>query len=895
METVPQNGDDHNEFLHQFPPVEEGKSPEEMLDMLRTTTVQLPPEQFLAHFPDHFLQYFYDEDDDEAKQKEENKNKALSTARCDSKQMQRKQKEGCGVFFSPNPFDGARKIEKSLGIQAGYLDRDCAKEGDGTSPEDIAAQKMEVYCALEAFKLQPHAIVDTKNGLDPIWKFKRVTGDEAVVLFGEMEETLIRLFAADKGAKDITRVLRLPGSHHLKDPQHPYACALIRNALEREPYNLEEFVADLRVLDVFREEEAPARAEEKEKLWESGAQGTGKGGRNATAASIAGKILSKLPSKLWDAVGWGGLKEWNARNKPPMPESELRLVFESIAKRQASQVTETKGGGGNCYIPQPVKILNLVTDGNCLLFHDQFKEPHAQFLVGDHREIWKTRSKQFRRWLAKLLWDTEHEGANSESLATVINVLDAKALYNGEQITLHNRIAWHEGAILYDLGDKPCRAVKITPEGWKIIEDAPILFRRYSHQEEQVLPVRGDSLKTLMPFVNLADTEEHILLLAYLVSCFLPDIPHPIPNLHGPQGSAKTTLARILRRIIDPSKVEVLSFPSNRREFVQQLAHHYYAFFDNISDISDEVSDLLCRAVTGEGFSKRELYTDDEDVIYAFRRCIGLNGINPAAKKPDLLDRSILLRLERISEENRMEEKEVLASFDAARPAILGAIFDALSMAMRLRPSVILQRLPRMADFARWGCAIARALGYTQEEFLRIYYANIVEQHQEAIAENSVAAAMREFMETRPEREWEGTMSELLKLLAEAAANEKIDTGAREWPKAANVLSRRLNEAKTNLAEIGITIERDKGEHGRRRVLIRRVEKSIADIAAPPTEANGSHELAEDAMAMVQESPSMVSSPYSSQTKEEKTEGGGSDGISEGMSSLKNMGFFSQK
>lgn len=862
----------------------------EQLQALRQATVQLAPEQFLSHFPDCFIQYIYDEDNDEEKQKPENKNKALSTPHFDPLKMRQKQREGCGGFFSPNPFADARKIEKSLGVQAGYLDGDCAKEGDGTSVEVIAERKMEMYRALTAFRLRPHSIIDTKNGLHPIWKFKRMTGAEATTLFDEMEETLIHLFGADKGAKDITRVLRLPGSDHLKDPQHPYACTLILNELEREPYDLEEFVVALRVLDVFRVEEAPVQAEAKEKLWESGADGANKGSRNATAASITGKILGKLPQKLWETVGWGGLKEWNARNKPPIPKSELRSVFESIAKCESNRQIAADESGRNGRIPQPVKILKLVTNQNCLLFHDQFKEPHARFLIGDHWEIWKTRSKQFKRWLSKLLWETAGEGANSESLATALNVLDAKALYSGETITLHNRIAWHDGAILYDLGDKQCRMVRIMPEGWEIIENAPILFRRYSHQEEQIVPVKGDSLATLLPFVNLADKSEGILLLVYLVSCFLPDIPHPIPNLHGPQGSAKTTLARMLRRIIDPSKVEVLSFPSNRREFVQQLAHHYYAFFDNISDISDGVSDLLCRAVTGEGFSKRELYTDDEDIIYAFRRCIGLNGINPAAKNPDLLDRSILLKLERIPEESRMEEKEVLASFDAARPAILGAIFDALSLAMKLRMSVTLSRLPRMADFTRWGCAIAQALGYTQDEFLRVYYANIAEQHQEAIAENPVASAMREFIEKQASGEWEGTMSELLELLSKTAAEEKIDTAAREWPKAANILSRRLNEAKTNLMEIGITIRSEKAGHGRRRVLIQRVEENTADTAASPEGENGSQSIVDDVAEIFGSSPPVPPSDILP-AEEEKTESGGSGDASEGINSLKNMGF----
>ena len=49
---------------------------------------------------------------------------------------------------------------------------------------------------------------------------------------------------------------------------------------------------------------------------------------------------------------------------------------------------------------------------------------------------------------------------------------------------------------------------------------------------------------------------------------------------------------------------------------VQALSHSYVTFFDNVSERKDFTSDKLCRAVTGSGFVKRGLYTDDEDRRY---------------------------------------------------------------------------------------------------------------------------------------------------------------------------------------------------------------------------------------------------------------------------------------
>ena len=70
--------------------------------------------------------------------------------------------------------------------------------------------------------------------------------------------------------------------------------------------------------------------------WREGLQGVPEGMRNETAASLAGKLLSQLPPESWE-IAWEALKAWNAKNQPPLPESELRTVFESITKRELAK------------------------------------------------------------------------------------------------------------------------------------------------------------------------------------------------------------------------------------------------------------------------------------------------------------------------------------------------------------------------------------------------------------------------------------------------------------------------------------------------------------------------------------------------------------------------------
>ncbi len=417
-------------------------------------------------------------------------------------------------------------------------------------------------------------------------------------------------------------------------------------------------------------------------------------------------------------------------------------------------------------------------------------------------------------WLLHKFWGEYEKSVSSEVIKTALGIIEAKARFEGKEYLLHNRVAVHGNEFYYDLTDASWRAVVIGPNGWHIDDSPPILFNRYTHQQAQVTPIPGGDLHDFLKFVNISDDGDKLLFMVTIVACFIPGISHTIPVIYGPQGSAKTTLARMTRRLTDPSATEILSFPSNKAELIQQLSHHWAPFYDNVTTMPEWLSDMLCRAVTGEGFSKRQNYSDDDDIIYSFQRCVGLNGINVVPQKADLLDRSILFKLETISPNMRKPEQQIWAAFEEKRPFILDAIFDTLSKAMAIQPSVKLAALPRMADFAVWGCAIAEALGYKQVDFLSAFSSNARVRNSEAINSNPVAMAVITFMDGRTE--WRGTASELLSELNFIADRHRIDRKQKFWPKAPHILTRRLNEAQPNLRAIGIqVVTGDRASSGR--------------------------------------------------------------------------------
>ena len=435
-------------------------------------------------------------------------------------------------------------------------------------------------------------------------------------------------------------------------------------------------------------------------------------------------------------------------------------------------------------------------------FTDQKGVAFAKFRVNDHFEVWPVRGKMFKSWLCGLYFKATGKGTNTDALRSALNTLESKALFEGLRHETFNRVAQYDDAIFYDLTNEKWQAVKITKDGWDVVDDPSVFFKRYGHQKPQVLPSENCDIKLLLPFLNFQSEDDKILFLVSLVSCFLPHIPHPIPVLYGPQGSAKSTLFKLMKAILDPSITPLLSMPKDFNELVQRLDHHWFCAFDNLTNLTDWQSDALSRAVTGEGHCKRQLYTDDEDVIFAYKRCIGLNGINCIATKPDLLDRSILFETTRIGREKRKEERKLWGDFYDVLPKILGGCFHAISKAMSIFYSVKLYELERMADFTRWGFAIAEALHIGGDKFLEVYCQNITRQHLEVIEANPVALALREFI--YKQKEWQGMPSELLAELKKEAEDLRLDTKDRAWPKQPNSLVRKLNTLKVNLQQTGI-------------------------------------------------------------------------------------------
>lgn len=561
------------------------------------------------------------------------------------------------------------------------------------------------------------------------------------------------------------------------------------------------------------------------------------GKRNGVAASIAGGLLLTTPPNEWESEAWPHLQKWNREHcKPePLTEKELRAVFESISsneqkKRDDPPAQEEKSS-------QKMELLRLVTSNpSTELFRDNYGIGHARVVVDNHKEIMACSSGRFKQWLSHSYMEQHGNIADPGALSAAIHTIESMAAFKGKEYKLHNRVAKVADTIWLDLADEGNRAVRITANGWEIVDEPPILFRRHAHQSAQVEPQRGGNIRDLFEFINVTEPALQLLLLVYLAECFIPDFPHALLYIHGQQGSAKSTLSRILRRLVDPSKTEVLHMSKDERELKLVLSRHHLAFFENVDGISNAISTVLCIGVTGGSSSERLYFTNGEDYILSFQLNIGINGINVSAVKADLLERSLLFELKPVEESRRRDESDIYEGFELARPKILGAILDIVSKALAIRPNVTLAAKPRMADFTLWGVAVAEALGYTKEQFLEAYGAKIKEQSEEALIESVEAAALLTFMQDKTE--WTGTARDLLTELdfvsVDSDHGQSKKMSARQLPKQPQVLMRRLNELKPNLRKVGIEVATQK-ENGIRTIVVTRMpENTVQSVQSDP-------------------------------------------------------------
>jgi hypothetical protein len=466
------------------------------------------------------------------------------------------------------------------------------------------------------------------------------------------------------------------------------------------------------------------------------------------------------------------------------------------------------------------------------LFHTVTGIAYADLAIGGHRETWPVRSSRFRGWLRRHYYDATGDAPSAAALNSALNLLEARAQFDSPERTVHVRVAEHDGHIYLDLADTSWRAVDIGPDGWQVVGEPPVHFRRPAGLLPLPIPQRGGALAQLASFLNLRDQDELILVSTWLLAALRSGGPYPLLVISGEQGSAKTFLAKLLRALVDPNAAPVRTLPREERDLFIAANNGHVLAFDNLSALPSWLSDTLCRLASGGSFAVRQLYTDQDEVLFDAARPIILNGIEDVVTRPDLADRGLFVGLRPIAEAQRRPEQELWREFELERPRLLGALLDAVSHGLRMRPQLRVDRLPRMADFALWAAACETAV-WPAGTFARAHAANRRAAVEDAIDADPVAACLRELMAERSS--WTGSAADLLRIGADRN-NDGIARAGTGWPKNPRALAGRLRRAQPFLRALGIEVAFSReGRAGSRVIRIRATpDTAVSTVSSVP-------------------------------------------------------------
>jgi hypothetical protein len=493
--------------------------------------------------------------------------------------------------------------------------------------------------------------------------------------------------------------------------------------------------------------------------------------------------------------------------KLDMPAEVLFPLIENPMTKLASEANASGGADANdeddWNKSQATLAVELAEDWE--LWHTASNDAYATIPVGGHKETWPVKSRTLKRYLNKIFFDATGKAMTSEAITGAGHLLEAKAIFNGDEHPVFVRVAGDDGNIYVDLCNDKWQVVEIKRDGWQVLDESPVRFRRSNGMRGLPTPLQGGSVDMLRPFVNV-DEQNWVLIVAWLVGAFCPRGPYPILALFAEHGAGKSTGAGILRDLIDPNVSPLRSEPKDLRDMMIMANNLWCVAFDNLSYVPPWLSDSLCRLSTGGGFGTRELYENLDEITFDFQRPVMLNSIEEIATRSDLLDRCLITKLPAIDEKCRRPAAELLAEFQEIRPLVFGALLDAVSVAHRRLPTIKVTNLPRMADFAVWVTAAEPALGWVDGRFMEAYKKNRDNANEIALEALPVTAPLLDFLDYF--RFWAGSASGLLAQLESRVSDQTKRMKA--WPKAPRVMSMQLMRIAPNLRNIGWEVVQDR-------------------------------------------------------------------------------------
>jgi hypothetical protein len=463
------------------------------------------------------------------------------------------------------------------------------------------------------------------------------------------------------------------------------------------------------------------------------------------------------------------------------------------------------------------------------LFCSQDDEPFICLLRDGHHESWSLSSNVFRQSVAYEFYTAHGRSPKSAQMADATTTLAGIAMHEGEKHEVHLRVAVDpSGGYLLDMGDDDWRVIRCTANGWQVLNDSPVKFRRNKGMGALPEPSKSGTRDDYLALVNVSEADE-LLSITSTIECLRPDTAYLINEWCGEQGSGKSKSVANLRNLIDPHDVPLRTLPRSLQDLYVAANNNHMMAFDNLSLLTGDFQDAFCTISTGGGSAGRTLFTDNDETVFNIKRPVHVTGITTLFTRPDALDRVVRIECPVLDKKKRLSDSELASVLAERGPKALGYILDTFCSALATLPSVKLEDGPRMLDFARLGEAIAINQGNNPGYFTMLYRQALHATAIESLDSMPVIGAMIDYLDKHTEIS--GTVGSLFRTIKEHTADQ---TG---FPKSDKGFGATLRRAIPPLRMAGIQVKFPPRESKGVAVSVRRVCSSRDSIEGPKPSA----------------------------------------------------------
>ncbi len=395
--------------------------------------------------------------------------------------------------------------------------------------------------------------------------------------------------------------------------------------------------------------------------------------------------------------------------------------------------------------------------------------------------------------------------------------INAIARHDGDTHSVYIRTAQIDQSIYIDLCDERWRCIKVTRENITIIDDSPVLFTRTGNMKTLPIPSNNidystakDGIKLLQKHINIQEDQLPLVTGWLLMSLQASKASYPVLIVNGCAGSGKSTACEMLRSLVDPNKASLISKPKSSELRVVSEGNHVLAF-DNISNISPNFSDAICKISTGDNQTIRRLYTSNSPMTISMKNPIILNGIPEIAKRADLVSRSVKISLRKIHERKTLESS--WSEFNSDSKEIFESLLVGLSVSLMSYDNIKINDMTRMADFCKFSTASHLAYGWKEDDFMNAYHANIKSSHVDSLESSLFASGIVKMFER--ECNFEGRPIELLEHLENKLYVSEKTIRSSKWVGTPKGVIENLDRSEDSLEAIGITYQKYKDRNNK--------------------------------------------------------------------------------